>query len=106
MTTKRKTPASLVEILANQQRAVAYTTESLYVKANIPIENQSELIRNASKESIIAFMEGMNAMLEQVLTQFNCYVGFYYQKSSGLRLNDISSPDFAEWRRNYLVRTN
>lgn len=104
MPRKTKTPAKIIELIASQQRAVAHTTESLRLKKIVPLENQETHLRTLSEDKIVGFMEGVNSMLESALMQFNCYAGFYYQSPDGDRLGRIDTPDFAEWRRNYIVR--
>lgn len=106
---KKKTPPALAEmILKDLPERLAQLESALRVKEKYP-DNQTDWLREKSKEELIAQFEGFCAGLETAMYRFNCYAGYFYvgparlnadgsEHREGVREGD---PDYRPWRKLY-----
>lgn len=113
MTRKCKTPAKVKAIMDFHVQQIEWITETLRVKRTVPIENQADHVKK-SEDYWLGLAHGYNAMLESVLHEHNCYVGFVYVGATAVGFDGcepfipmvgVDHPEYASWRVRYLERT-
>jgi len=109
--------ATMIEQHAN---LVKHTEEMLRVKRQVPVENQSDEVRDRTEGEIIAHVNGASGFLETVLVKSGNYEGYAYVAppimhgdgeiewrrlvaDTGRMIED--TPGYAEWRRFYYLQS-
>lgn len=108
MSVKRKTPPALAEVIMHRQPEVLNWIEEKMRVKTLPTDQQAEHVQKQTVGEMVAYMDGYNACLEEVMHRFNCYAGFMYagprQRVGGVESRRSVGPDdtsYREWRRLY-----
>jgi len=106
----------LAVMIERQENTMLHVARCLWVKANLPLENQAEWLRNKTEAYYIGMADGVNNMLEDALHSSKEYKGFHYIHFTGackvgtpaewVIRNDgnddiTKEPNFREWCRSY-----
>lgn len=106
----RKTPAHVLKLLERFEEKMVHFEEILRVKANLPVENQADHVRNNSFDYYYGMIQGSVSSMEEVLHEFGCYHGFFYVGPDRFSLIHVAgqkiqdNPDYRDWRIMFYTR--
>lgn len=97
----RKTNKLCKALIERHKEIIKHHTKVLEYKKT---GDEAPWYKERSVEQIEAMVEGQNMMLEVALQEANCYHGYVYLAENMVDLAKANSPEFAEWRRMYLIK--
>ncbi|MEB0029170.1 hypothetical protein QN372_00255 [Undibacterium sp. RTI2.1] len=108
--TMKVTPAKTARAITRHKNLIRALKESVYAKRHVPLENQGDFVKERSLERLIGMAEGINALMEAVLFENNCYNGFSYiglpKIVDGYEVAPIigdAHPEYDDWAREYII---
>jgi hypothetical protein len=110
MPRKSKTPPALARVIMERYPAqIAHLENKLHIKRTVPVECQSDHIKEQTEAEMVAFLRGYQTCLEDAMHEAKCYAGFNNYGPQEVHAGGHTArtqvregdPDFIEWRRLY-----
>lgn len=110
MAKRKKTSKVGLDAINHYNKQLRWVQECIDAKATLPIEEQTNYLKEKSIEYFVGFINGVVGTVGAILAADNCYYGFNYIDENNNIIYPTSTcaianhPDYVSWRVQFIIR--